>query len=89
MGVNFNPRLNPNDSLEPHEIEARVNKRNAETRDMAEKAYTTGGVPLSSSQKAADHASVQRQTAEAKKARSDAKTWWKAKNIFGEEEDED
>ena len=85
--INFNPRLNPNDSLEPHEIEAKVNERNAKTRELAEKAYLTGGVPVSASQKAADHASIQRQTAEGKKARRDATNWWKAKNIFGDKEE--
>lgn len=87
MGIFFNPRLNPNDSLTPAEIEAKVNERNAKTRDLAEKAYLTGNVPVSAAQKAADHASIQRQTAEGKKARRDANTWYKAKNIFGDKEE--
>lgn len=77
--INFNPRLTPNDSLTPNEIEAKVNARNEETRKLAEQAYLTGGVPVSAAERAAEHSSIQRQTAEAKKARKDAKTWWKAK----------
>lgn len=77
--INFNPRLTPNDSLTPNEIEEKVNARNEETRRLAEQAYLTGGVPVSAAERAARHSSVQRQTAEAKKARRDAKTWWKAK----------
>ncbi|HEY9711075.1 MAG TPA: hypothetical protein V6D48_22905 [Oculatellaceae cyanobacterium] len=88
MGINFNPRLNPNDSLEPHEIEAKVNQINAKTREQAERAYLTGGVPVSASQKAADHSAIQRQTAEGKKARRDANNWWKAKNIFSAKEED-
>jgi hypothetical protein len=86
MSINFNPRLTPNDSLTPNEIEAKVNARNAETKKLAEQAYLTGGVPVSAAQRAAEHSSIQRQTAEAKKARRDAKTWWKAK--FWSDDDE-
>jgi hypothetical protein len=87
MAINFNPRLAPNDALTPSEIEAKVAARNEETRKLTEQAYLTGGIPVSAAQRVADHASVQRQTAEAKKARRDAKTWWKAKFWSDDEED--
>jgi hypothetical protein len=41
---------------------------------------------VSAAQRAAEHSSIQRQTAEAKKARRDAKTWWKAK-FWAEDDD--
>lgn len=85
--INFNPRLRPNDSLEPDEIEAKAKERNAKTRELTEQAYKTAGVPVSTSERAADHSSVMRQTAEAKKARRDARTWHKAKNIFSTKEE--
>lgn len=81
MGIFFNPRLNRNDSLTPQEIEAKVAERNQETREMTKKAYETGGVPESSASRAADHSSVSRQTAEGKKARRDANTWYAAKEV--------
>ncbi len=86
--INYNPNLPPNDSLRPAEIQARAEARNAETREMVEKAYLTGGVPVSAAERAADHSSVCRQTAEAKKARRDAATWFKA-IVFGGSCDDD
>jgi hypothetical protein len=88
MSINFNPRLTPDDALTPGEIEAKIAARNEETRRLTEQAYLTGGVPVSAAEKAASHSSIQRQTAEAKKARRDAKTWWKAKFWSDEEDDE-
>jgi hypothetical protein len=79
MGIFFNPNLRQNDALPPSEIEAKVAKRNEETRNLAKQAYETGGVPESSAQRAADHSSVSRQTSEGKKARKDARTWFWAK----------
>lgn len=84
MAINYNPNLPNNDALEPCEIEAKVAARNAETRHLTEKAYLVGGVPPTTAERAADHSSIARQTPEAKKARKDAKVWWKAKNIFDE-----
>ncbi len=84
MSINYNPNLPKNDALEPWQIEAKVAARNAETRHLTEKAYLVGDVPPTTAGRAADHSSVTRQTPEAKKARKDAKTWWKAKNIFDE-----
>jgi hypothetical protein len=89
MSINFNPNLPPNDSLEPWEIDAKVAGRNAETRHLTEKAYKTGGVPDSAAERAANHSSVTRQTAEAKKDRRDAKTWSKAKRVWGEGDDDE
>lgn len=89
MGINYNANLPKNDALEPWEIEAKVAARNAETRNLTEKAYLTGGVPPSTAERAADHSSIARQTPEAKKARKDAKVWWKAKNIFDEDCDDE
>lgn len=86
MAINFNPNLPPNDSLEPWEIEMKVGARNAETRELTEKAWLTGGVPPSTAERAADHASNSRQTPEAKKARRDARTWWRAKNECSEDD---
>lgn len=86
MAINFNPNLPPNDSLEPWEIRAKVAARNAETEDLAKKAYEAGGVPPSAAERAARHMSVTRQTPEAQKDIRDARTWWKAKR---DAEDED
>ncbi len=86
--INFNPSLPPNDSLEPWEIRAKTASRNFETREMVQKAYEVGGVPPSTAERAADHAAVERQTAEAKKAQKDARTWWKAKNESGDCDDD-
>ncbi|MEG3879308.1 hypothetical protein QT972_18305 [Microcoleus sp. herbarium7] len=83
----FNPNLNHNDSLSPEEIEDEVDLRNRQTRDMAKKAYETGGVPESSARRAADHSSTTRQTNEAKKARRDAETWYDAKASQGSDSD--
>lgn len=83
----FNPSLPQNDSLTPEEIEERVSERNRDTRDMAKKAYETGGVPESSARRAADHSSTTRQTNEAKKARRDADTWYNAKSNQGDDSD--
>lgn len=80
MTINFNPNLPPNDSLEPWQIEAKIAARNAETRHLAEQAYLAGGVPPSAAERTAAHSSISRQTPEAKKARRDARIWWKAKN---------
>lgn len=80
MGIFFNPNLPKNDSLTPGEIQAKVDARNSETRELTEKAYETGEVPPSSAKRAAEHSSVTRQTNEAKKDRRDAGTWWRAKN---------
>ena len=77
--INFNPNLPSNDALTPAQIESRVEGRNEETRAMAQNAYKTSGVPDSAASNAAAHASIQRQTGEAKKARKDARTWWDAK----------
>lgn len=85
--INFNPRLRPNDALGSEEIEAKANERNAKTRELTEQAYKTAGVPVSASERAADHSSVMRQTAEAKKARKDARIWHKGKNVFEEKEE--
>jgi DNA-binding ferritin-like protein len=85
MTINFNPNLPPNDSLEPWQIEAKVAARNAETRKLTEQALKTGGVPPSTAERAADHSSIARQTPEAKKARRDARTWWRAKNKYSED----
>ncbi len=89
MPINFNPNLPPNDSLEPWEIDAKVAGRNAETRQLTEKAYKTGGVPDKAAERAANHSSITRQTAEAKKDRRDAKTWWKGKNVWSEGGDDE
>lgn len=90
MGINFNPNLPKNDSLTPGQIEAKVNQRNAETRELAEKAYLAGGVPPSSAQRAAEHSSVERQTSEAKKARTDARHWFSGRrNSITEDDLED
>ena len=88
--INYNPNLPPNDALTPSEIEARAARRNEETRHLAEQAYLTGNVPPSAAGRAADHSSITRQTAEAKKARRDAAHWFKAA-LFGinSEEDDD
>jgi hypothetical protein len=86
--IQFNPNLPPNDSLEPWEIQARGAARNQETRELTEKAYLVGDVPPSAAERAAEHSSVSRQTPEAKKARRDARTWWKAKNSTGVGDDE-
>lgn len=83
--INYNPNLRPNDSLEPWEIQARVAARNAETEDLARKAYEVGGVPPSAAENASRHMSVTRQTPQAKKDIRDARTWWKAKNYGAEE----
>lgn len=88
MTIDFNPNLPPNDSLEPWEIEMKVAARNAETRELTEKAWLTGGVPPSTAKRVADHASNFRQTPEAKKARRDARTWWRAKNECEDCDDE-
>jgi hypothetical protein len=88
MTIKFNPNLPPNDSLEPWEIEAKIAAKNAETRALTERAYKTGGVPDRAAERAAGHSSVTRQTPEAKKDRRDAKTWWKAKNAWGDDDDE-
>jgi predicted AAA+ superfamily ATPase len=85
--INFNPNLNHNDSLDPEEIEEKVNERNRDTRDMARRAYETGGVPESASRRASDHSSITRQTPEAKKARRDAETWHDAKSRQGDDSD--
>lgn len=84
MSINYNPNLPPNDSLEPWEIRAKVNDRNAETSTLAKKAYEAGGVPPSSADRAAENLSVSRETAEAKKAYRDARTWFYAKSEGGE-----
>lgn len=76
--INFNPNLPKNDSLSPKEIEQKVSDRNSKTRELAEKAYLTSDVPVSAAQAAAEHSSIQRETAQAKKARRDANTWWGA-----------
>jgi len=89
MPINFNPNLPKNDSLKPGEIEDRANARNAQTRELVEKAYLTGEVPVSAAERAADHSSIQRQTAEAKKARKDARTWWGAQSDGGSCDDDD
>lgn len=81
MTIFFNPNLPPNDSLTPEQIRAKTDERNAQTREMVNRAYQTGGVPVSSAERAAEHSSVARQTAEAKKANRDARTWWKAKRL--------
>lgn len=89
--INFNPNLPQNDSLTPEQITEKVNKRNQDTRDMAKKAYETGGVPESSSRRASDHSSITRQTNEGKKARRDANTWYEAKayqHCFGDDSDD-
>jgi hypothetical protein len=86
MGINFNPNLPQNDSLEPWEIQAKIAARNAETRHLTEKAYLAGGVPVSAAEAAANHAAIQRQTASAKKATRDARTWWKAKRDGDDDE---
>jgi hypothetical protein len=86
--INFNPNLNHNDSLHPHEIEARARKRNFETREMVEKAYLTGDVPVTAAGNAADHSSVHRETAQAKKTRKDARTWWGAQSNDGSCDDD-
>lgn len=86
--INYNPNLPPGDSLTPEQIRAKTDERNAQTREMVNRAYQTGGVPVSSAERAADHSSIARQTAEAKKANRDARTWWKAKN-YGAECDDD
>ncbi len=85
--ISFNPNLPQNDSLSPEEIEEKVNERNQNTRDMAKKAYETGGVPESSARRASDHSSITRQTNEGKKARRDAKTWYNAKSSQGDDSD--
>ena len=89
MAINFNPNLPPNDSLEPWEIRARVSSRNSETRQLAEKAYEVGGVPPSTAERAADNLSVSRETAQAKKAYRDARTWWNAKRNEEDAKDDD
>lgn len=87
MGWFFtNPNLSPNDSLTPKQINEKVAERNKETRDLTEKAYQTGGVPESAAHRAAEHSSIERQTAEGKKARRDADTWHKAKNVWGDDD---
>jgi len=89
--INFNPRLPINDSLTPEQIAAKAENRNAETRELTEKAYLVAGVPPSAAKRSADHASIMRQTAEAEKARKDAGTWLKAKDAaqFEHWEDDD
>lgn len=77
--INFNPHLRYNDSLTPEEIAAKAERRNEETRRLTEQAYLAGDVPVKAAERAADHSSVTRQTAEAKKARKDAATWSDAK----------
>ena len=79
--INFNPNLNHNDSLTPREIERKVEERNAETTELAQKAYEAGGIPPSSAERAANHSSTTRQTNEAKKDRRDASIWWKSKAL--------
>lgn len=79
MAINFNPNLPKNDSLESWEIRAKIATRNLETQQLTEKAYEAAGVPPSIAWRAADHASVCRQTAEAKKAFRDARTWAEGK----------
>jgi hypothetical protein len=78
--INFNPNLRKNDSLSPEEIAAKAQHRNAETRDLTEKAYLASDVPPCTAERAAEHSSVMRETAEAKKARRDAGFWSRAKN---------
>jgi len=78
--INFNPNLNHNDSLSPEEIDKKVEERNKETRSLTEKAYLTGDVPVTASERAAEHSSITRQTAEGKKARRDAGNWWSAQS---------
>ncbi len=79
MAINYNPNLPPNDSLEPWEIRAKVAGRNAETRELAQKAYEVGGVPPTTAERAADNLSISRETAEAQKSYRDARSWWNAK----------
>lgn len=86
--INYNPNLPPNDSLEPWEIELKANLRNAQTRDLTEKAYIAGGVPNSAAERAGKHSSTMRQTPEAKKDRRDARTWWEAKSWIEDDDDE-
>lgn len=83
MPIHYNPNLRPNDSLTPEQIRAKTDERNAQTREMVSKAYQSGGVPVSSAERAAEHSSVSRQTAEAQKSYRDARTWWNAKNGEG------
>jgi hypothetical protein len=78
--INYNPNLPPNDCLEPWEIENKIAIRNIETRNLARKAYETGGVPPSAAKRTADHSAIARKTPEAMKACRDARTWWEAKN---------
>jgi hypothetical protein len=77
--INFNPNRRPNDSLSPEEIAAKAEQRNLETRELTKRAYLTAEVPVTHAERAADHSSVTRQTAEAKKARKDAATWSRTK----------
>jgi hypothetical protein len=86
--INFNPNLRKNDSLSPEEIAAKAQHRNAETRDLTEKAYLASDVPPCTAERAADHSSVMRQTGEAKKARRDAAFWSKAKAFWGDHDDD-
>lgn len=79
MAINFNPNLPKNDSLEPWEIRAKIAERNLETQTLTEKAYEAAGVPPSIAERAADHSSVCRKTAEAQKAFRDARIWSEAK----------
>lgn len=79
MAINFNPNLPHNDSLTPDEIQDKVDERNAQTQELARKAYEAGGVPPSAATRASRHQSITRKTAEAKKDIRDAETWYDAK----------
>jgi hypothetical protein len=81
MGIDFNPFRRINDSLSPEEIEAKVEERNRQTREMANQAYLTSEVPPSTAKRAAEHSSVQRRTPEGQKARRDASHWSKAQEL--------
>lgn len=81
--INFNPNLGRNDSLSPKEIEEKVGERNAETRELTEKAYLVGDVPETAAKNAADNSAIQRETFQGKKARRDAATWYNAQSNDG------
>jgi hypothetical protein len=86
--INFNPNLRKNDSLSPEQITARADQRNAETRELVEKAYLASDVPITAAERAANHSSITRQTPEAQKARKDASFWAKAKNYLEGHDDD-